>query len=239
MKARTLGEHADAIAEACRRLHARGLIAGAEGNISVRLNTGELLITPAGVDKATITGARIVRVPAAGNLRHDGVERLRVDTRSAELQDRPSSEMGMHRACYAMRADVGAVVHAHPPAATGFATAGVALPPDVLPELPVIVGSVALVPYARAGTPDLAAALTPFLAASNAFLLSNHGVTTVGATLEEAMLRMETVEQAARIILAARLLGGERRLSVTDMQGFASSRKREPSAPGSAPAARN
>jgi L-fuculose-phosphate aldolase len=234
----TLGEHAEAIAAACRRMHARGLIAGNEGNVSVRLRTGELLITPAGVDKATITGARIVRVQAAGTLRHEGQDRRRGDT-SAESLDRPSTEMAMHRACYAMRPDVGAVVHAHPPAATGFATAGVLLPADVLPELPVVVGAVALVPYARAGTPDLAAALASFLPTNNAFLLANHGVTTIGATLDEALLRMETVEQAARIILAARLLGGEHHLSVTEMQGFASSRKREPSSPGSAPAATN
>lgn len=233
------GDYADAIAAVCRRLHARGLIAGSEGNVSVRMPTGELLITPAGVDKGTITGARIVRVHAPGNVRQDGVERRRSEMKSAEMADRPSSEMGMHRACYAMRADVGAVVHAHPPAATGFATAGVVLPADVLPELPAIVGGVALVPYARAGTPEMAAALTPFLAANNAFLLANHGVTTVGATLDEALLRMETVEQAARIILSARLLGGERHLSVTELQGFASSRKREPSSPGSAPAVRN
>lgn len=234
-----LGEHAEAIAAACRRLHARGLIAGGEGNVSVRMPSGELLITPAGVDKGTITGARIVRVHAPGSIRHDGVERRRSEMRASELSERPSSEMGMHRACYAMRADVGAVVHAHPPAATGFATAGVALPADALPELPAIVGAIALVPYARAGTPEMAASLTPFLAAHNAFLLSNHGVTTVGSTLEEALLRMETVEQVARIILSARLLGGERRLSVTELQGFASSRKREPSSPGSTPSARN
>ena len=127
----------------------------------------------------------------------------------------------MHRACYAARGDVRAVVHAHPPAASGFATAGISLPADVLPELPVVVGPVALVPYGRPGTPALEQAMAPFLGAHEAFLLANHGVTTVGRTLEDALLRMESVEQAARILLVARLLGGEQRLDGSEAAALA------------------
>lgn len=118
----------------------------------------------------------------------------------------------MHLAIYAARRDVGAIVHAHPPVATGFALAGEGMPHDLLPELPVVVGPVALVPYGRPGTPALASAMTPFLPAHEVFLLANHGVTTVGRSLTDALLRMESVEQAARIITVARLLGGARPL---------------------------
>lgn len=209
----TSGGHADAIAAACRRLHARGLLAGAEGNVSVLLANGDLLITRTGVDKATMSGADVVTMHAGGSVHHDrGADHSPRDVTGRDITTRPSSEVGMHRACYAARGDVRAVVHAHPPVASGFATAGVGLPADVLPELPVVVGPVALVPYGRPGTPALELAMAPFLAAHEAFLLANHGVTTLGSTLDDALLRMESVEQAARIILVARLLGGEQRL---------------------------
>lgn len=126
----------------------------------------------------------------------------------------------MHLACYAARTDITAVVHAHPPVATAFATAGRALPGDVLPELPAVVGRVALVPYGRPGTSALAEEMAPFLASHQAFLLANHGVTTIGRSLNEAMLCLESVEQSARIIAFAELLGGAQRLPASEAAAF-------------------
>lgn len=123
----------------------------------------------------------------------------------------------MHRVCYAGRPDVFAVVHAHPPVATGLATAGKTLPANVVPELPVVVGPIALVPYARPGTPALGAAMTPLLSGHEVFLLSNHGVTSVGATLDEAVQRMESTEQAARIYFVAQVMGGAQLLAHTEV----------------------
>ncbi len=210
------------IAAACRRLHARGLLAGAEGNISCRLPNGDVLITASGVDKGSITALDVVRVHANGTLRHD--ERPAAsggDPLPRDSASRPSSELDMHLASYAARTDVQAIVHAHPPAATGFAAAGLPIPADVLPELPVVVGPVALVPYGRPGTPALAAAMHPFLARHQVFLLANHGVTAFGRTLTDALLRMESVEQSARILVAARLLGGERVLAPSEAAALA------------------
>lgn len=182
---------------------------------------GSLLITASGVDKGTITADQVVRVwadgrpdTAEGASRAPGIPSLRV-----------SSEVGMHRAIYAARPDVAAIVHAHPPAATGFAAAGMPLPVNALPEIPVVIGPVALVPYGRPGTPALAEAMHPFLANHDAFLLANHGVTTVGPSLTEALLRMESVEQAARIVAVARLLGGERSLPAEEVTALASHRR--------------
>jgi L-fuculose-phosphate aldolase len=120
---------------------------------------------------------------------------------------RPSSELGMHLRVYAMRADVGAVVHAHPPTATGFAVAGEGFMADVLPEIIFQLGRVPLVPYATPGTPAVAEGLAPFIPEHDAFLLANHGATTVGETLLVAHQRMESLEHAARILLVARQLG--------------------------------
>ena len=196
-----------ALVRACERLHRRGLLAGYEGNLSVRLSNGDLLVTPTGADKAELAAEQICWTDATGASRQHGAGRARRDSAG-----RPSSELQMHLACYAARPAIRAVVHAHPPVATGFAAAGLSLPDDVLPELPVVVGPIALVPYARPGTSALARAMQPFLALHQVFLLANHGVTTLGASLADAVLRMESVEQSARVLVVARLLGGEQRL---------------------------
>jgi len=221
------------MAAACRRLHGRGLLAGGEGNISVRLPDGALLVTPSGMDKATLMPGDILL-----QRRHaDGTEYFipvaNGDERAGggDIGARPSSELGMHRACYAARADVHAVVHAHPPAATALATVGQTLPADVLPELPVVVGPVALVPYARPGTPALGLAMAPYLGTHSAFLLANHGVTTVGATLGDALTRLETVEQAARIFVIASLLGGAVRLPAAEASALAALFRQPAAAP--------
>ncbi len=224
---------AAALAMACRRLHARGLLAGAEGNLSARLPDGELLITASGVDKGTIEPWQVLRLRADGTRCHDEVMNVTAgDSAGRDSTLRASSEVGMHLAGYAARPDVMAIVHAHPPAATGFATAGVPLPADVLPEVPVVIGPMALVPYGRPGTAALAEVLAPFLAAHEVFLLANHGVTVFGTSVTDALLRMESVEQAARIVAIARVLGGEQRLDPTEAVVLASLRARYEDAEG-------
>jgi L-fuculose-phosphate aldolase len=208
-----------AIVAACRRLHAQGFIGGGEGNVSMRLPSGDLLITPAGADKATLMPEMLVCVHPDGTPCHDV-------SVSGDSAGRPSSEVGMHLACYRERPEIRAVVHAHPPVATGFATAGLSIPADVLPEFPAVVGPVALVPYARPGTGALGDGLAAVLPGHDVFLLANHGVTTVGQSLEQAMQRMESVEQGARILLVARLLGGEQRLPPGEAAALAALRIR-------------
>jgi L-fuculose-phosphate aldolase len=200
------------IVEVCRRLYERGLIAGPDGNVSVRLATGAILVTPAGLSKVDVRPADLVVVDDAG-------KKLRGT-------HRPSSEVGMHLRIYRRRPDVRAVVHAHPPAATGFAVAGEGLPGDILPELTLQVGAVPLVPYATPGSEAVADGLEPFLAQYDAFLMANHGATTAGATLRLAHQRMESLEHAARIILTARLLGRVRTLTADQVAVLDAARRR-------------
>lgn len=183
-----------AIVAVCRRLDDRGLVAGIDGNVSARLDERTLLVTPSGVSKGRIGAGDIVAIAPDGT------------PRTGE-RGRASSEIRMHLAIYRGRPDVAAVVHAHPPTATGFAVAGEGLVAPVLPEIILLAGSVPLVPYATPGTDALADQLHPYLADHDAFLLANHGATTVGRTLDAALHRMESLEHAARIILTARLLG--------------------------------
>lgn len=212
-------ERAEALAACCRRLHARGLLAGSEGNCSERLSDGTLLVTASGIDKATIGPEHVIRCHQDGTLYHTGGAMSQGAADHFPL--RPSSELQMHLGIYSGRRDVMAIVHAHPPTATGFASAGRSVRADVLPEVPVIIGPIALVPYGRPGTVALSEAIRPFLESHQVFLLANHGVTAVGRTLTDATTRLESVEQAARILLVAELLGGPKELPVGEAEYLA------------------
>jgi len=194
--ARSSTSRADAareIVHVCRRLLQAGLIAGQDGNVSVRLAQNVILVTPAGASKGDIGEADLIELDLSGQ---------QIAGRGSA-----SSEIGMHLRIYQRRADVRAVVHAHPPVATGFGVAGLDFMDDVLPEFIFHLGGVPLVPYAMPGTSALGDALEPYLEAHDGFLLANHGATTVGPTLLLAHQRMESMEQAARILLTARTLG--------------------------------
>jgi len=180
----------------CRQLAAQGLIAGRDGNLSVRLGAERVLVTPSGLIKSLVTAADMVEVDLAGNPR-------RRSTR------KPTSELDLHLRILRYRPDVHAVVHAHPPVATGFAVAGQEIPGNLLPELIFVVGPVPLVPFGMPGTPELGDRIVPYLEdrRHQALLLANHGAVTLGRTLDEAWIRMESLEHSARIITAARAVG--------------------------------
>jgi L-fuculose-phosphate aldolase len=188
----------------CRRLWQAGLIAGQDGNITVRYQPGRILVTPRGLPKADLAPEDLVDVDLEG--------------RHLAGSQKASTELDLHLRVYRAREDCGAVVHAHPPTATAFAVAGEGIPADVLPEVAVLMGEVPIVPYATTGTPALGDAIEPFLGGSEAVLLANHGAVAWGNTLATARIRMESLEHAARILLAARSLGRVIRLTPDQMR---------------------
>jgi L-fuculose-phosphate aldolase len=204
--------HREEIVRVGHMLHERQLIAGCEGNVSVRLDSGMILATPTGTCKGFLQPDDMVIVDEAG-------------TRVAG-QRKVSSEIEMHLVIYRMRPDVRAVVHAHPATATGFAVAGFALDEPLMPEMIVSLGCVPLAPYATPGTPELAESLVPLVPDYDAILLSNHGVVTYGEDLMNAYLRMETVEHVARITLVAHTLGSPRALPVEEIEKLVMARSR-------------
>ena len=189
----------DGIVEVGRRLYARGYTASNDGNISVRLDASRLLMTPKGVCK--------------GFMSPDMMCITDLDGRKLAGERDPSSEMQMHLEVYRQRPDVAAVVHAHPPTATGFAVAGVPLDRAVLAEVVTTLGSVPIAEYATPSTRELPEAVRKYVRAHDGMLLANHGALTVGTDLFSAYYKMETIEHFAKISLVARMLGGERLLS--------------------------
>lgn len=185
-----------------RRLHQRGLLTAAEGNVSVRVPDG-LLVTAAGASKGDLTPEQVIvtdedgRAPAGG--------------------PRVTSEIAMHVAIYRSRPDVQAIVHAHPPAATAFAVAHVPLDQPILAEAVLLLGPVPLVPYAPPSTRALADAVADACGSADAVLLANHGAVAVGSSLALAHQRMETLEHLARVTLMARVLGQPHPLDAPDV----------------------
>ena len=194
---------AEEIVAVCCRLYDRGLIAGQDGNVSVRLPTGHILVTPAGLSKVDVTPDTLVELTPEGRQVTEGPA--------------ASSEVGMHLRIYRERRDVRAVVHAHPPVATAYGAVGRDFMDAVLPEVIFHLGRVPLVPFALPGTPALGDAMAPYLADHDAFLLASHGATTVGPTLRLAHQRMESLEHAARILFAAAQLGAVTPLRPADV----------------------
>jgi L-fuculose-phosphate aldolase len=197
------------IVEVGRRLYARGYTASNDGNISVKLDDGRLLMTPKSVCKGFMSPEMMCITDLDGK-------------KLAGERD-PSSEMQMHLEVYRQRPDVRAAVHAHPPIATGFAVAGIPLDRAVLAEVVTTLGSVPIADYATPSTRELPDAVRKFIKAHDGMLLANHGALTVGSDVFAAYFKMETIEHFAKISLVARLLGGERLLSrqeVDRLQGL-------------------
>jgi L-fuculose-phosphate aldolase len=181
-----------------KMLHDHGLIAATDGNISVRLNKAEVLVTPTCISKGMMSVDDLVVVDMHGR-------------RISGFRD-VTSEIAMHMTIYCMRPDVNAIVHAHPPTATGFAACGLALDQALISEVLLSLGSVPLAHYATPGTSELSAALEPFIPEYDAVLMANHGVVTYGSDLMTAYMNMETVEHFAKIALVVKQLGCERPL---------------------------
>lgn len=198
-------------------LYQRGFVVATDGNLSVRLDAQRILASPTGLSK--------------GMLQPEDLVVTDLDGRVLEGRHAPSSELPMHLLIYRQRPDVGAVCHAHPPVATGFAAAGLALDKALLAESVLDLESVPLAPYATPGTVELASTLEPLIARYNAILMANHGVVTCGADLQTAYFRMELVEHLARVTLVTELLGRQALLSTAEVNRLLARRKQPPAAP--------
>jgi L-fuculose-phosphate aldolase len=192
------------IVNVCHHVYDKGFVSATDGNISARLGNGNILATPTAINKGMVSPDDLVIVDPEGNL----VSGLK----------RPSTELQMHLYIYRERPDVQAVVHAHPPYATGFATARIPLTECLFPEVIVGLGAVPLANYATPSTSEVVESIAPFVQKADAILLANHGVVTYGADPLDAYFKMEKVEHAAHITFVARLLGGEKPLSESDIE---------------------
>ena len=194
-------ETREVMCDICHKMWQVGWFAANAGNLSVKLPDGNFLATPTGISKSFITPEKLVIINPEGEVLQaiDGY--------------RPSSEIKMHLRCYKERDDVGAVLHAHPPTATGYAVAHIPLDRYTMIETVAAIGSIPVTPYGTPSTYEVPDAIAPYLQEHDVLLLANHGALTVGADAITAYYRMETLELFAKISLTAHLLGGEKEIS--------------------------
>lgn len=195
-----------------RYLANRHYHAALSGNISIRISKDCVLCTRHGADK--------------GDLSVDDIVVCSMTGKKVGGSGDPTSEFAMHRMAYSERPDIRAVIHAHPPLATAFAAASVSLDSLMLPEMVVLLGPVALVPYATPGTEQLAEQLKLYLERHDALLLENHGALTVGSDLRQAAMRMELLEHNAQITFNVRQIGKPFVLASEEMDSLLAIRKR-------------
>ena len=200
------------IAQFGEMLHERRFIAACDGNLSVRLDKNRILVTPTGVSKGMMKTSDLVIVDMEG--------------RKLKGRREVTTEIGMHVLIYRLRPNVAGIVHAHPPTATGFAAAGMALDQPLVCEVVIGLGSIPLAPYRTPGTPELAETLEPLVPQYDAILMANHGVVTYGVELQSAYMKMETVEHFAEITLVTQALGRQQPLASEDLKKLATVRSK-------------
>lgn len=210
-----IGEHrvTAEIVEACQRLHAKNMLAAADGNISVRLSDERILITPTGLNKAFMKATDMAVITLDNRI----------------LQGKPSSERLMHLEVYRQAPKARCVVHAHPPTAVAWTVTFpqlTELPSECLSEVILAVGRIPIVPYARPSTQSMGDVLKPFLPHHRVMIMARHGALSWGESLNEAYNGMERLEHSAFILQQAHLMGGLTSLPGVEVEALRQMRTR-------------
>jgi len=200
----TIDHHQQTIIETALQMAKERLVFGSWGNISLRIDTEKIIVTPSGIDYDKMQCEDLVLVDSAGTI--------------LAGNQRPSSELPLHLAIYNQRQDVHAIVHTHSIYATSFAIVRQPIPPVVEDLVQIVGGTVEIAEYALPGTDELARNVLVALADRNAVLLANHGVVGVAAEITEALKVCSLVEKTAQSVIFARLLGDVVGLSHRDIE---------------------
>jgi L-fuculose-phosphate aldolase len=174
-------------------MYQQGFIAATDGNVSAKLSKKYLLLTPSGVHKGFLDEDDIILTDLKGKV--------------ISGRQRPSSEIRMHVLVYSLRDNVGAIIHAHPPQAVALSLIGISLAECILPEAILSLGKIPTAPYAPPTTQATAEAIRELIKRHDAVILERHGALTVGSDLEQAFIRLESLEHTAQITAIARSIG--------------------------------
>lgn len=203
--ARSVAERVLAVAQ---ELNRRGLVEGSSGNVSARIDEGRVCVTPSSIPYDDMTLEDLVIVDLDGDV-IDG-------------ERSPTSEKALHLACYRAYPEIGGVIHSHAVFATMFAVARQPIPAVVEEVAVYIGGDVPVCEYTMTGTDELGEVVAKSLADRGATLLANHGMVTVGASVEKALHNAAVVERTAKIVWGARMLGPLGEVPEENTDNFAS-----------------
>ncbi len=184
---------ADQLVMIMERIYSYGMTTTSGGNLSILDDNGDIWITPAGIDKGSLTRDDMVRVTPEGEVigRH-----------------KPSSEFPFHSIIYKSRPDIKAVLHAHPPALLGFSIARQIPETNIIPNIDTVCGEVKYAAYELPGSRELSENIAKvFQSGISTVMLENHGVVLGKSDLFEAFKAFETLDYCARIQLQALKIG--------------------------------
>lgn len=181
------------IVAVAKRLYERNLNSSYGGNFSIR-DEDFIYITPSGVPKDLLEYSDILVIDFKGTV--------------LEGEGKPSSEILFHILTYKKKQETNAIIHAHPPYATGASIAQIEIEDNIHEESAIVIGSVPVLPYEVTSSLSLAEEVSENLKNRAAVLLSNHGAVTVGENMEQAYRRMEELESLCKMIFVAKILGG-------------------------------
>lgn len=200
------------IIDIARMLYERRMIFACDGNISMRVADGTILMTPSGWHKGFLTPDLMAQVTLDGEM----------------LKGTPSSEIAMHLEVYRKCPEAKAVIHAHPPHAIAWSIAHPELkelPAECMSEVILAVGRIPIAPFAMPGTAEMATHIRDLLPDHRVMVLARHGALSWGESLPEAFVGMERIESAAEILFRAALLGGVNPLPASVVQSLKDKRK--------------
>ncbi len=183
----------ETLAELCHMLYRSGILAGSEGNVSLRAPTGEILLTPSSRHKGLLTPEDMLVTTLDGTL--------------LEGSGRITKEFSLHAMLYDERPELGCVVHGHPVYGCAYAILGKGIPENYLLQMKMMVGPLGVAGYAPAGSRELVEAVRPFASDCNTIILQNHGMLFCGKDWEDALCRSETAENIAHSIILAERMG--------------------------------
>jgi L-fuculose-phosphate aldolase len=193
-----INEREQLVKAGLRLLH-EGLVSRTWGNISIKVNDSEMLVTPSGKFYEEITPKDMVLV--------------NFKTNEYQSDIKPSSEFKMHSGIYNDRKDVNAIIHTHQMNASTCAAARREVP-AVLDDLAQIVGpSVRVAEYALPSTNKIVKATVKALKGRNAALMANHGAVCVGRDLDEAFVVCQVLEKGCKAFIEAEFLGGAKHIN--------------------------
>lgn len=180
-------------------MYRKGFISASDGNLSARLEGSRILITPSGLHKGFLEPDHLLVVDEEGHV---------LGPRTAMNRALgPTSELPMHLEAYRQRADIGAVIHAHPAITIALSIAGISLADCLVPEAIVMLGIVPTTQYATPSSSENMLAIRTLVRSHDVIVLQRHGSLTVGADPMQCFMRLETLEQTARIRLMLAQLG--------------------------------
>lgn len=193
------------IVKAGRELYAHGLVKGTSGNISAKIpGTDTFLIKPSGARLEVLKPEELVLVDHLGN--------------KIRGESNVSRETRMHAAIYRTRKDAQAVVHTHAPTSTAFGIAKTEILPLQIEMFMLLPNGVPVIPFQPPGSESLAEAVQKKILDSDAVILENHGIVTVGSTIEAACSLNEMVEEGAKVQLLTMLLKGRAAGSLPELK---------------------